>query len=75
MDKEIISDAIIELSGSVVKAARLLGNGNASTDLGAIEALGIVQERGMDTIASALGDVARAIETLAYAIGEAKNDR
>jgi hypothetical protein len=29
----------------------------------------------MDAIASALGDVARAIETLAYAIEESKNDR
>jgi len=62
-----------EIAEAIIKAARLLGN--ASTDLGAIEALGVVQERGMDAIASALGDVARAIETLAYAIEESKNDR
>ena len=64
-----------ETAEAIIKAARLLGNGNASTDLGAIEALGVVQERGMDAIASALGDVARAIETLAYAVEESKNDR
>lgn len=64
-----------EIAEAIVKAARLLGNGSASTDLGAIEALGMVQERGMDAIASALGDVARAIEILAYAVEESKDDR
>ena len=64
-----------ETAEAIIKAARLLGNGNASTDLGAIEALGVVQDRGMEAIASALWGVARAIETLAYAVEESKNDR
>jgi hypothetical protein len=64
-----------EIAESIIKAARLLGNGNASTDLGAIEALGMAQERGMDTIAASLDRVAYAIEKLAYAIEESKDDR
>ena len=67
-----------EIAQAITDAARLLGNGDADTSLGAIEALGRVHQQGMDEIASSLlsglHEVARAIETLAYAVEELKNE-
>ena len=68
MDNQTVVDAINELGDAIIGAARMLGNGDASTNLGAIEALGMAQERGMNRIA-------QAIETLAHAVQELKDER
>ena len=67
--KNIMTD---ETASAIIKAARLLGNGDASTNLGAIEALGNAHREGMESIASSLYEIARAIETLSYAVDELK---
>jgi hypothetical protein len=67
-----------ELGEAIIKAAKLLGNGDAATNFGAIEALGMAHRESMENmsigIESGLHAVARAIETLAYAVRELKDD-
>jgi hypothetical protein len=50
-----------EIASAILTAAKLLGNGNACTEMGAIEALGTVHKEGMADIADALRDIASAI--------------
>ena len=45
----------------VVYALKCLGNADAATPLGAIEAFGLVMKEGMETIATAISDLAEAI--------------
>jgi len=67
-----------ELGDAIIKAAKLLGNGDAATNFGAIEAFGMAHKDSMEnmsmSIESGLHEVARAIETLAYAVRELKDD-
>ena len=53
-----------EIASAILTAATLLGNGDACTDMGAIEALGKVHKEGMADIADALRDIANAISYL-----------
>lgn len=63
-----------EIAQAIIEAARLLGNGDAATSMGAIEALGRVHMQGMEGIEGGLYQIATAIEKLAYAVGELKNE-
>ena len=68
-EAEAISDvaaALADVSGSIES----LGNGAAATPLGAIEALGIVHQKGFDAVAHQLGNVADALMAVALAIKE-----
>lgn len=71
-DRDQIADAII-------KAACYLGNGDAATSMGAIEALGVVHKEGMreiadvhkeglESIADALNNISVSIDFLANVI-------
>jgi hypothetical protein len=66
-----------ELGNAIIKAAKLLGNGDAVTNYGALEALGMAHKQGMEEISnsieSGLHEIARAIEKVSYAIQESKN--
>ena len=58
---------------ALTQAIRDLGNGNASTHFGAIEALGMVHKEGLQAIADALrqglSDVAESQQQIASALG------
>lgn len=54
---------IVDALFAMQRALRDLGNGNAATEMGAIEAFGKVMKEGMDDIAAALCDIARALES------------
>lgn len=59
-----IADALFALSDGLTRALRDLGNGNAATPMGAIEAHGLAVKEAADNIASALEGIA---EELAHA--------
>jgi hypothetical protein len=59
-----------QIAEAIVTAARLLGNGNATTSLGAIEALGMAQKDALNNIAFSLDGIAMAIGELASAISK-----
>lgn len=54
-----------ELADAIIKAAHLLGNGNAATPMGALEALGLVHKESNAEIAGALNNIADAINNVA----------
>lgn len=57
---------------SVARALHALGNGNAATHMGGMEALGKAVLDSSEQIASAMGGIADAISDLADAIRESK---
>jgi hypothetical protein len=67
-----------ELGEAIIKAAKLLGNGDAVTNYGALEALGMAHKQGMEEISSSiergLHEIARAIESLSYAVAALKDN-
>jgi hypothetical protein len=69
--KEIFMKTENEIASAILEAAHLLGNGDASTPMGAIEALGKVHREGMAEIADALREIASAINTMQ---GEAREN-
>lgn len=69
-DEGNITDALFEAAQAgenIASAIHRLGNADASTPMGAIEALGAVMERGFDSIADAIRS---GLEQIADAIGE-----
>jgi hypothetical protein len=54
-----------EIADAIIKAAHLLGNGNAATPMGAIEGLGLIQKESTTEIAEALNNIAESINHLA----------
>lgn len=58
-----LNRAQCEAIESVASALRDLGNGNAATNMGAIEALGVVIKEGSEAIASGLHAIAEAIRS------------
>jgi hypothetical protein len=69
--KEIFMKTENEIASAIIRAANLLGNGDAATTMGAIEALGKVHREGMAEIADALREIASAINTMQ---GEAREN-
>jgi hypothetical protein len=63
-DDSTITDALL----AVARAINRLGNADASTPLGGLEALGVSLETGATTIAEALGDLADAIRQTREAV-------
>jgi len=63
-----------ELGSAIIKAAKILGNGDAATNFGAIEAFGMAHRESMEGIAGALDNIARAIESLSYAVAALKDN-
>lgn len=70
-----------QIADAIIKAACFLGNGDAATSMGAIEALGVVHKEGMqeiaevhreglESIADALNNISVSIDFLAKAIKE-----
>jgi hypothetical protein len=53
-----------EIASAIIAAAHLLGNGNASTPMGAIELLGKEHREGQAEIADALREIASAINAM-----------
>lgn len=61
LDEEAIAAAIL-------RAASMLGNGNASTPMGAIEAHGLKSYKGMEEIGHSIDGVAYSLDGIASAI-------
>jgi spore maturation protein SpmA len=61
---------INEIADAIIKAANLLGNGNASTPMGAIEAHGLMVNEGCGKVATGLHDIAEALRELTELIRE-----
>ena len=70
-----------QIADAIIKAACYLGNGDAATPMGAIEALGVVHKEGMqeiaeahreglESIAEALNNISTSIDHLVSAIEE-----
>jgi hypothetical protein len=57
-----------QIAGAIIKAAQLLGNGDAATSMGAIEALGLVHKEGLEKIQMALLEVSVSLDDVAEAI-------
>ena len=68
-----------QIADAIIKAACFLGNGDAATSMGAIEALGVVHKEGMqeiadvhkeglESIADALNNISVSIDFLANVI-------
>ena len=51
------NDCLIGAIHGVARALRLLGNADAATSMGAIEAFGAVVEEGFSNLTSAIGDI------------------
>lgn len=56
------------IASAILKAARLLGNGDASTPMGAIEAHAVKSFEGMEQISNSLDGVAYSLDNIADAI-------
>lgn len=61
LDEEAIAAAIL-------RAASMLGNGNANTPMGAIEAHGMKSFEGMEHVSNSLDGIAFALDNIADAI-------
>jgi spore maturation protein SpmA len=61
LDEEAIASAIL-------RAASMLGNGNASTPMGAIEAHGLKSFEGMAQVSDSLDGIAYSLDNIASAI-------
>ena len=59
------SETIEEALDGIAYQLRSLGNGDASTPMGAIEAHGKVMKEGLESVASGLNAIAEAISELA----------
>lgn len=70
-----------QIADAIIKAACYLGNGDAMTSMGAIEALGVVHKEGLaeianvhreglESIADALNNISVSIDCLAKAMQE-----
>ncbi len=59
MDDE--EDSLAEAIQSVARSIRDLGNGDAATHMGGLEALGKVLSESIEILASAMNDIAEAI--------------
>ena len=61
-----------QIADAIIKAACYLGNGDAATSMGAIEALGVVHKEGMQEIAEAhregLESIADALNNISVSI-------
>ena len=62
--------AIASSLDSVASALRYLGNADAATPMGAIEALGLEVQNGFSSISSSINEVSRALEDLPINIKE-----
>jgi hypothetical protein len=60
MDEEAI-EAIATGLGSVARAIKALGNGNAASQMGAIEAASMKIHQGLESVAGALREIAEAM--------------
>ena len=56
------------IASAILRAASMLGNGNASTPMGAIEAHGLKSFEGMEQISNSLDGVAYSLDNIADAI-------
>jgi len=56
------------IAAAILRAASMLGNGNASTPMGAIEAHGLKSYQGMEGISNSLDGVAYSLDGIANAI-------
>lgn len=63
-----------QIAEAILRAAHLLGKGNAHTPMGAIELLASAQKDGLQSISYSLENVAAAIEHLAEAVSGLKDD-
>lgn len=57
-----IADALFALADGLTRTLRDLGNGNAATPMGAIEAFGLVMKEAADGIAGAIQNVAEGMD-------------
>lgn len=64
MKEELIAEALL----SVAQALRDLGNGNAATDMGGLEALGKVFDEHLPQLEPDFSPVERGLETIAAAL-------
>ena len=62
-DSNLETANIVDALYRVARALRALGNGDAATQMGGMEALGVAMRESADTIAGALNNLADAIQT------------
>lgn len=60
-DQENVASALLAIGDAIVRASYNLGNGNAATQMGALEAHGLAVKQGCEAIASAISELAEAI--------------
>jgi hypothetical protein len=70
ISNEPIKLEVAEAIEKIAMALKYLGNGDASTTMGAIEAHGMAIKESAETISSALESIASSIDNLASAIRE-----
>ena len=58
-------DAIVHLANTIGFALKYLGNGDAMTPMGAIEALGLAVKEGLSEVGTALSEVATSLDEIA----------
>ena len=63
-----IVDALDNLGRNILEAAKHLGNGDACTEFGALEAFGMTVRDAAKEISGGLGDVASALRDIADAL-------
>ncbi len=59
-----------QIADAILKAANLLGNGDAATPMGAIEALGAVHKESLSNLTDALWGISSSLNDVADAIRE-----
>lgn len=60
-------DSVAEAIREVARALRLLGNADAGTQMGGLEALGAVLREGLSEVAGSISDLATAIRDRGWA--------
>jgi len=76
--KETLMNTENQIASAIIRAANLLGNGDAATTMGAIEALSVVHKEGMNNIAGALheglAEIADSLREIAISINTVQGE-
>jgi len=61
-DQEAIADGLFAIADSITCSMKWLGNGDAATTMGAIEALGVAIKEGLVELSDSVDELTRVIE-------------
>lgn len=74
-DEDGENENVVDALGKIATQLKYLGNGNAGTDMGAIEAHGVAVKESGNSIGEGLESVATAIRYLADTIADCHNSK